>query len=150
MRKEDEEQKRINEIHRDMSKGAMRLGLDASDYSDYGEAESKVKGLNVGACSNCTNFYYARSAFAVRVMYCNEFKILLSEAEPIMDCNLFDEMGKLSLRDMASMAIIIDADKKEAAGFRSTSTKEVVKDEDKDEDSEQGQERDGHTDGAGI
>ena len=112
---EDSREALQNEIRR----AAMPV-LD-DEYSS--RTSERPKALEeYGLCATCKHIEYVATEFRVRLVSCEEVGSMYSEfelntAEPVTDCTAHEERGRLTLRDMASMAILINPNPK-VVGFK--------------------------------
>jgi len=120
---EESEQEQLGDT---LEAKAIQLGLD--------KWESRVGGINtlddsIGICSNCENMRYCKSEFGNIIAICWSFKIKLHGRERVVECNEHAPRGQLSLRDMETIATIIDIEKSEVKGFISRDPKLLKKGE---------------------
>jgi hypothetical protein len=95
----------------------MEMGI--GDSWDQPKSLSNYQALKevVGICYNCEHLIYCKSQYGNVVAKCQVFELWLRGKDRIVDCNEHSERGSLNLRDMASMAVLIDPHKKEVKGF---------------------------------
>lgn len=77
-----------------------------------------------GLCSVCSCFFYQKTYFDHEKIFCEYYvadnqllSLKPSRVDPIKSCSGFYPTGQMTLKDMASIAIILDPDKKDRIGF---------------------------------
>ncbi len=76
-----------------------------------------------GRCSTCSNFVYQRRTYLKENIDCAAYfgegktGFRPSREDPIKDCYHYYPAGQMTLRDMYTIATIIDVDKKGPIGF---------------------------------
>lgn len=76
-----------------------------------------VNSLNkFGLCGGCKFFQFVESEFNIEFSRCSEFNKVILGKRPIVNCTEYEAKGSLSLRDLQSIAILIDVPK-EKVGF---------------------------------
>jgi len=66
---------------------------------------------NYGLCNTCKESEMFKKQYSGWVGKCGMWDRMLSPVDPIMECNLYRERGKLSLDAMISMAYLIEPNK---------------------------------------
>ena len=99
---------------------SIELGLDK-----WESPSTRIGGLKdmIGICSNCQSMRYCKTEFGNVRAICWEFKINLHGQDKVIECNEHTARGSMSLRDMETIATIIDVDKSEIKGFISRDPK---------------------------
>ncbi len=80
-----------------------------------------------GLCKTCYNFSAAATQYEIIGARCSELEIKLNASNPITECTAYNRKNELSIKDMISMATMIDV--KRSVGFDMSG-----KEEDKDHD----------------
>lgn len=98
---------------------AKSIEMGIGDQWDNPKSLSNFDSIKnvIGICYNCENMSYCRSEFGNVIAKCQEFDIWIKGKDRIVDCNEHSERGSLSLREMSSMAVLIDPQKKKIKGF---------------------------------
>lgn len=110
-----EDNDNVNKIHSEISTAAKSLKILYEDWFDRHVSSTAVLGF--GACGTCQNLDFALGKERrVKMARCSEFTLMVSAADPVIECSRYEKVGALSLRDMAGMATLIDP--KEPVGFR--------------------------------
>jgi hypothetical protein len=99
---------------------AIELGFDK-----WESQSSRVGGLKdlIGICFNCQYMRYCKTEFGTVRAICWQFKINLQGEDKVIECNEHTARGTMSLRDMETIATLIDVDKSEIKGFISRDPK---------------------------
>ncbi len=77
-----------------------------------------------GLCATCIDIAFVATEFRIRLAACESHvssvhgDFLLHSEDPITECTHYNERGRLSLRDMTSIATIIEINPKPAVGFK--------------------------------
>lgn len=117
----DMEEKDQTSLQNDIRRAASPLMED--EWST--DASERPKSLEAyGLCSTCNAISFVASEFRVRLVACDTHQssvhgdFILHTSDPIKECTHYNERGRLSLNDMASMAILIDPNPKPPVGFK--------------------------------
>lgn len=96
---------------------SMEMGI--GDQWEQPKSLSDYQSLKnvIGICYNCEHLSYCKSEYGNVIAKCAIFELWIKGKDRIVDCNEHSERGTLSLREMASMAVLIDINKKEVKGF---------------------------------
>lgn len=90
-------------------------------HKDFSERESRrlrSERQQYGVCAVCVNFQFAKTQYRMRHAKCFAMEFALSSADPITECTSYEEKGRMSLRDMADIAKIIELPKRKGpVGF---------------------------------
>ena len=89
-------------------------------WSSVNAVDGKRETINplgkFGMCGSCKRFEYAETEFDFIYSKCSEFGMKINEKTPIRNCSSFEEKGTMTIRDMQSIAWILDFDERKV-GF---------------------------------
>ena len=119
---EEFEQEKLGDL---LEAKAIQLGMDKWENRG-GQRHDSAKDL-MGICYNCVSMRYCRSEFGTVNSFCHTFKMVLHGQDRITECNEYNERGRMSLRDMETIATLIDAEDGEIKGFISKDPKLMSK-----------------------
>jgi len=114
---DQDSQERIGDL---LEVKSIELGLDKWESQSIKHNSLKD---SIGICSNCQNMRYCKTEFETVRAICWQFKINLQGQDKVVECNEHSARGTMSLRDMETIATLIDVDKSEIKGFISRDRK---------------------------
>lgn len=107
----DLEKKESSDLRDDVAAGGEVLGLDTYEANKGTHLSDDID--IYGICRNCRWFKYVKYEFTSQFATCETFDKQLSGKQRIIECNSFDERGKLTLDQMLDIATIIEVGSKQ-------------------------------------
>ena len=105
--------KKQEDLVEEIETASESLGLGDRYYSRAGvRLEDKY-----GLCATCRNKILIKTKYDVKLFKCGEEDMPLSMENPVIECTAYEKIGSLTLRQMASIAHIIEIDNKMKPGF---------------------------------
>ena len=98
----DLESKELNQERDKIETSGESLGIDTYE-AGKGRVISRDTDI-YGLCKDCRYFKYVRYEFIGQRALCDRFDTRLSGSQRIVECNEFDERGKMSLQQMMDIA----------------------------------------------
>lgn len=70
-----------------------------------------------GLCSTCKNKVLIKTKYNTKLLRCDTEELKLSTEDPVIECSKYEKIGSLDLRQMVSIAYLIEVSNKIKPGF---------------------------------